>query len=154
MIESNNIKPETFVERVIGASARNKFLVVIFTVFAVAAGVYGLLHTSLDAIPDLSDVQVIIYADWEGRSPDLIEDQITYPISARFISAPKVKFVRGESMFGKSFSTSSSKMARTSIGLDREFLNTSIPLEAHCRQTSIRSSVPMRPALDGFTNTR
>jgi Cu/Ag efflux pump CusA len=69
----------------------------------VAAGIYGLLHTSLDAIPELSDVQVIIYADWEGRSPDLIEDQITYPISARFISAPKVKFVRGESMFGKSF---------------------------------------------------
>ena len=103
MIHSNDIKQETLVERVIGASARNKFLIVIFTVFAVAAGVYGLLHTSLDAIPDLSDVQVIIYTDWEGRSPDLIEDQITYPISARFISAPKVKFVRGESMFGKSF---------------------------------------------------
>jgi len=103
MIDSKDIKQDTFVERVIGASARNKFLVVIFTLFAVAAGVYGLLHTSLDAIPDLSDVQVIIYADWEGRSPDLIEDQITYPISARFISAPKVKFVRGESMFGKSF---------------------------------------------------
>src|ERR1700759_5329586 len=103
MIDSNEIKKETLVERVIDVSARNKFLVVILTVFAVAAGVYGLLHTSLDAIPDLSDVQVIIYADWEGRSPDLIEDQITYPISARFISAPKVKFVRGESMFGKSF---------------------------------------------------
>src|SRR3982075_1486630 len=103
MIGSNAIKRETLVERVIDASARNKFLVIIFAAFAVAAGVYGLLHTSLDAIPDLSDVQVIIYADWEGRSPDLIEDQITYPISARFISAPKVKFVRGESMFGKSF---------------------------------------------------
>src|SRR3984957_15582330 len=103
MMGSNAIKRETFVEWVIGASARNKFLVIIFAVFAVAAGIYGLLHTSLDAIPDLSDVQVIIYTDWEGRSPDLIEDQITYPISARFISAPKVKFVRGESMFGKSF---------------------------------------------------
>src|SRR6201995_2446012 len=103
MIDSNEIKKETLVERVIDASARNKFLIVIFTVFAVAAGIYGLLHTSLDAIPDLSDVQVVIYTDWEGRSPDLIEDQITYPISARFISAPKVKFVRGESMFGKSF---------------------------------------------------
>src|SRR5206468_1505450 len=51
----------------------------------------------------LSDVQVIVYTDWEGRSPDLVEDQITYPISTRFIAAPKVKFVRGESMFGKSF---------------------------------------------------
>src|SRR6266705_3531770 len=91
------------IERIIEASARNKFLVFIFAIFGVAAGVYGLIHTPLDAIPDLSDVQVIVYTDWEGRSPDLVEDQITYPISTRFIAAPKVKFVRGESMFGKSF---------------------------------------------------
>src|SRR6476620_2973132 len=91
------------IERIIEASARNKFLVFIFTVFAVAAGLHGLMKTPLDAIPDLSDVQVIVYTDWEGRSPDLVEDQITYPISTRFIAAPKVKFVRGESMFGKSF---------------------------------------------------
>ena len=70
---------------------------------ALACGVYAVFRTPLDAIPDLSDVQVIITTDWEGRSPDLIEDQITYPISSRFIAAPKVKFVRGESMFGKSF---------------------------------------------------
>src|SRR5437588_10936794 len=95
--------PPTLIERVIEASARNKFLVFIFTIFAVAAGIYGLIHTPLDAIPDLSDVQVIVYTDWEGRSPDLVEDQITYPISTVFIAAPKVKFVRGESMFGKSF---------------------------------------------------
>src|SRR5215217_4635264 len=94
---------ETLIERIIEASARNKFLVFILTIFAVAAGVYGLLRTPLDAIPDLSDVQVIVYTDWEGRSPDLVEDQITYPISTVFIAAPKVKFVRGESMFGKSF---------------------------------------------------
>src|SRR5256885_1277900 len=93
----------TLIERVIEASARNKFLIFIFTIFAIAGGVYGLLKTPLDAIPDLSDVQVIVYTDWEGRSPDLVEDQITYPISTRFIAAPKVKFVRGESMFGKSF---------------------------------------------------
>jgi Cu(I)/Ag(I) efflux system membrane protein CusA/SilA len=91
------------IERIIEASARNKFLVFIFTVFAIAAGLYSLTKTPLDAIPDLSDVQVIVYTDWEGRSPDLVEDQITYPIPTRFIAAPKVKFVRGESMFGKSF---------------------------------------------------
>ena len=91
------------IERIIEASAKNKFLVFIFTIFAVAAGIYGLIHTPLDAIPDLSDVQVIVYTDWEGRSPDLVEDQVTYPISTLFIAAPKVKFVRGESMFGKSF---------------------------------------------------
>src|SRR6266481_4762368 len=96
-------KRETFIERIIEASARNKFLVFVFTIFAVAAGFYGLMHTPLDAIPDLSDVQVIVYTDWEGRSPDLVEDQVTYPISTVFIAAPKVKFVRGESMFGKSF---------------------------------------------------
>jgi len=91
------------IERLIGWSARNKFLVIVFTLFGIAAGLYSLKQTPLDAIPDLSDVQVIVYTDWEGRSPDLIEDQITYPITSRFIAAPKVKFVRGESMFGKSF---------------------------------------------------
>jgi Cu(I)/Ag(I) efflux system membrane protein CusA/SilA len=98
-----NASDPTLIERIIEASARNKFLIFIFTVFAIAGGIYGLMKTPLDAIPDLSDVQVIVYTDWEGRSPDLVEDQITYPISTRFIAAPKVKFVRGESMFGKSF---------------------------------------------------
>ena len=94
---------DTLVGRIIEASARNKFLIFIFTVLAIGGGIYGLMKTPLDAVPDLSDVQVIVYTDWEGRSPDLVEDQITYPISTRFIAAPKVKFVRGESMFGKSF---------------------------------------------------
>src|SRR5437868_9365713 len=96
-------KSETLTDRIIERSARNKFLIFIFTIFAVAAGIYGLVHSPLDAIPDLSDVQVIVYTEWEGRSPDLVEDQVTYPISSLFIAAPKVKFVRGESMFGKSF---------------------------------------------------
>src|SRR5256714_1383474 len=95
--------PPFLLERVIEASARNPFLVLILTIFAVAAAIWALTRTPLDAIPDLSDVQVIVYTEWEGRSPDLVEDQITYPISTRFIAAPKVKFVRGESMFGKSF---------------------------------------------------
>src|ERR1700758_3620078 len=94
---------ETLIKRIIGVSARNRFLIILLTLFAIAGGAWGLWRTPLDAIPDLSDVQVIVYTDWEGRSPDLVEDQITYPISPRFIAAPKVKFVRGESMFGKSF---------------------------------------------------
>jgi len=93
----------TLIERIIAASARNPFLITILAILSVAGGIWALKRTPLDAIPDLSDVQVIVYTDWEGRSPDLVEDQITYPISARFIAAPKVKFVRGESMFGKSF---------------------------------------------------
>src|SRR6476619_2619885 len=91
------------IERIIEASARNRFLVLIFSLMGIAGALWALTRTPLDAIPDLSDVQVIVYTEWEGRSPDLIEDQITYPISTRFIAAPKVKFVRGESMFGKSF---------------------------------------------------
>src|SRR5216683_4860469 len=94
---------ETLIERIIGVSSRNAFLVIMITLFGIAGGIYALIQIPLDAIPDESDVQVIVYTDWEGRSPDLVEDQITYPISTRFIAAPKVKFVRGESMFGKSF---------------------------------------------------
>ncbi len=96
-------KKSFLLERIIEASARNPFLVILFTLFGIGGGIWALTRTPLDAIPDLSDVQVIISADWEGRSPDLVEDQITYPIATKFISAPKVKFVRGESMFGKSF---------------------------------------------------
>src|SRR5690606_27876551 len=66
-------------------------------------GVWSVKHGPLDAIPDLSDVQVIIVTDWPGRSPDLVEDQITYPISQSLIAAPRVKAVRGQSSFGTSF---------------------------------------------------
>jgi Cu(I)/Ag(I) efflux system membrane protein CusA/SilA len=91
------------IERLIDWSARNKFFVFLISALAIALGIFGIYRTPLDAIPDLSDVQVIVYTDWDGRSPDLMEDQVTYPISSLFIAAPKVKFVRGESMFGKSF---------------------------------------------------
>src|SRR5437016_4053902 len=97
------VQRQFLIERIIEASARNAFLIIILVVFGIAGGIWALTKTPLDAIPDLSDVQVIVYTDWEGRSPDLVEDQITYPISTKFIAAPKVKFVRGESMFGKSF---------------------------------------------------
>src|SRR6516162_8247445 len=103
MASNPTLQAETLIERIIGASSRNAFLVVILTLFGVAGGIYALTQIPLDAIPDESDVQVIVYTDWEGRSPDLVEDQITYPISTKFIAAPKVKFVRAESMFGKSF---------------------------------------------------
>src|SRR6184192_4501950 len=91
------------IERIIEASAKNKFLVVIFTIFAVAGGIYGLIHTPLDTIPDLSDVQVIVFTEWEGRSPDLVEDQITYPIITSMLGAPRIKSVRGQSFLGLSF---------------------------------------------------
>jgi len=89
--------------RIIEYSARNRFLVLLLVFFATAAGVWSLRTSPLDAIPDLSDVQVIVFTDWPGRSPDIVEDQITYPIIATMIAAPRVKYVRGESMFGYSF---------------------------------------------------
>src|SRR5206468_9441401 len=91
------------INRIIEFSARNRFLVVLLVFFAVAAGIWALRTSALDAIPDLSDVQVIVFTDWPGRSPDIVEDQITYPIITSMIAAPKVKYVRGESMFGYSF---------------------------------------------------
>ncbi|HNU70229.1 MAG TPA: CusA/CzcA family heavy metal efflux RND transporter [Thermodesulfobacteriota bacterium] len=89
--------------RIIEYSARNKFLVLLLIFFLTGWGYWSLIHTPLDAIPDLSDPQVIIYTDWPGRSPDLVEDQITYPISSTLLAAPKVQAVRGFSYLGSSF---------------------------------------------------
>ncbi len=91
------------IERVIDFSARNKFLVLTLTFFLVGWGVWGMRHVPLDAIPDLSDTQVILFTEWPGRSPTLIEDQVTYPIITSLIAAPKVKSVRGQSMLGVSY---------------------------------------------------
>jgi Cu(I)/Ag(I) efflux system membrane protein CusA/SilA len=84
----------------IAACARNRGLTVLLVAAATAFGVRALRESPLDAIPDLSDVQVIVSTDWAGRSPDLVEDQITYPISSALLSAPRVRYVRGESSFG------------------------------------------------------
>ncbi|MEP6888768.1 MAG: efflux RND transporter permease subunit, partial [Nitrospirales bacterium] len=91
------------IERVIDWSARNSFLVLLALLFLMSWGGWALFHTPLDAIPDLSDVQVIVFTEWEGRSPDLIEDQITYPIITSMLGAPRVKAVRGQSFLGVSF---------------------------------------------------
>src|SRR5947199_6982740 len=91
------------INRVIEYSTHNRFIVLFLVFFATAFGVWSLWTSPLDAIPDLSDVQVIVFTDWPGRSPDLVEDQITYPIVTTMIAAPRVKYVRGESMFGYSF---------------------------------------------------
>jgi len=91
------------ITKLIEYSAKNKFIILIFTFFAIAAGIWALKNTPLDAIPDLSDVQVIIYTEWPERSPMLVEEQVTYPIVTSLLSAPYVKVVRGFSFFGISF---------------------------------------------------
>ena len=91
------------IEKIIEYSAKNQFLTITMIFFLAAWGLWAMRNTPLDAIPDLSDVQVIVFTEWPGRSPDIIEDQITYPIITTMISAPQVKFVRGQSFFGLSF---------------------------------------------------
>src|SRR6202171_2944878 len=91
------------VEKIIEFCAKNRFLVLLGVAFALAGAVYSIQRVKLDAIPDLSEPQVIVFPEWMGRSPALIEDQVTYPISSSLIAAPHVKDVRGFSMFGMSF---------------------------------------------------
>ena len=88
---------------IIAASARNPLITILLVAGLGVWGWLSLRRTPLDAIPDLSDAQVIIFTEWMGRSPDLVEDQITYPISSSLVAAPGVKYVRGQSMFGMSF---------------------------------------------------
>src|SRR5438093_6131895 len=90
------------VERTIEFCARNRFLVLLLAGRAVLGALWCLFHVPLDALPDLSDTQVILYSRWD-RSPDLIEDQVTYPIVTAMLGAPKVTAVRGVSDFGSSF---------------------------------------------------
>ena len=91
------------IARIIEYSARNKFVIFLMMFFLCAWGYWALKNTPLDAIPDLSDTQVIIFTEWAGRSPDLIEDQITYPITSSLLAAPRVQAVRGFSFLGSSF---------------------------------------------------
>ena len=84
-------------------SARNKFLVLLATLFVTLAGIYAVLRTPIDALPDLSDVQVIVYTEYPGQAPQVVEDQVTYPLTTAMLSVPKSKVVRGFSFFGASF---------------------------------------------------
>jgi Cu(I)/Ag(I) efflux system membrane protein CusA/SilA len=84
-------------------SARNVFLVALATVFVTLAGIYAVSRVPLDAIPDLSDVQVIVYTEYPGQAPQVVEDQVTYPLTTAMLSVPKSRVVRGFSFFGVSF---------------------------------------------------
>lgn len=91
------------IAKIIDFSARNKFIIFLIMAMAVVWGYWALKNAPLDALPDLSDTQVIIYTEWAGRSPDLVEDQVTYPITSTLLAAPKVQAVRGFSYLGSSF---------------------------------------------------
>ncbi len=91
------------IKKIIELSINNRFIVILFTLFIIAAGIFALKSTPLDAIPDLSDVQVIIYTKYPGQAPQVVEDQVTYPLTTAMLSVPFAKVVRGYSFFGFSF---------------------------------------------------
>jgi CzcA family heavy metal efflux pump len=91
------------IERIISYSLRNRFLVLLIAVGLLAWGGYSVKNSKIDAIPDLSENQVIVFTEWMGRSPQIIEDQVTYPLVTNLQGLPQVKYVRGSSMFGMSF---------------------------------------------------
>jgi Cu(I)/Ag(I) efflux system membrane protein CusA/SilA len=88
---------------IIDWSGRNRVLVLLATLFVVLAGIYAVIRTPLDALPDLSDVQVIVYTEFPGQAPQVVEDQVTYPLTSAMLSVPKSRVVRGFSFFGASF---------------------------------------------------
>jgi Cu(I)/Ag(I) efflux system membrane protein CusA/SilA len=90
-------------DRLIEWSARNVFLVLLATLAVVAGGIYAVKKTPLDALPDLSDVQVIVFTPYAGQAPKVVEDQVTYPLTTAMLAVPKAKVVRGFSMFGASY---------------------------------------------------
>jgi Cu(I)/Ag(I) efflux system membrane protein CusA/SilA len=86
--------------KIIEWSVNNRFIVIVLLIFALAAGFYSLATSPIDAIPDLSDVQVIVYTEYPGQSPTVVQDQVTYPLTSSLISLPNAKIVRGYSYFG------------------------------------------------------
>ncbi|MDT3670593.1 MAG: CusA/CzcA family heavy metal efflux RND transporter [Aromatoleum sp.] len=90
-------------DRLIDWSAKNVFIVLLATLFLVGGGLYAVKNTPLDALPDLSDVQVIVFTDFPGQAPQVVEDQVTYPLTTSMLAVPRAKVVRGFSMFGASY---------------------------------------------------
>ncbi|TAK62703.1 MAG: efflux RND transporter permease subunit [Bacteroidetes bacterium] len=91
------------IEKIIDYCARNKFIVILFYLIIIGWGIWAVAHTPLDAIPDLSENQVIVFTEWMGRSPQLIEDQVTFPLVTALQGVPQVEAIRAQSMFGMSF---------------------------------------------------
>jgi Cu/Ag efflux pump CusA len=142
------------VEKIIEVCARHRWLVILGVAIALVAGAVAMKRVKLDALPDLSDPQVIVFTDWMGRSPTLIEDQVTYPIVSKLISTPHVRDVRGFSMFGMSFvyivfdEGTDIYWARSRV---LEYMNS---LKAALPEGATPTLGPMRAGSGGLSNTR
>src|SRR5687768_4711325 len=95
-----HVRSTIMIKKIIALSATNRFIVLLLYAIIIAIGVWATVRTPLDAIPDVSDNQVIVYVDWPGRSPQLVEDQVTYPLASNLQGLPNLKAVRAQSMFG------------------------------------------------------
>ena len=127
------VPPGSLISWLIDWSLRNRFLVACGTLLIIAWGIWAVRHTPVDAIPDLSENQVIVFADWSGRSPQEVEDQVTYPLSTNLQGLAAVKEVRASSMFGFSLLTVvfedkiDNYFARTRVLERLSFLQTLLP---------------------------
>ena len=140
--------------RIIQWSGRNPFLILLATLSIVIGGVVAVMKTPLDALPDLSDVQVIVYTEYPGQAPQVVEDQVTYPLTTAMLAVPKSKVVRGFSFFGASFvyvifeDGTDIYWARSRVLEYLNFASSRLP------KGYLRRSVPMPPASAGSTSTR
>ena len=139
--------------RIIEWSARNVFVVLLAT-FVVAWGVYSVIKTPVDAIPDLSDVQVIIYTEYPGQAPQVVEDQVTYPLTTAMLAVPKSKVVRGLSVFGASFVYIIFEDGTDIYWARSRVLEYQLRFRAAARAGSPRRSARTRPAWAGCSSTR
>jgi Cu(I)/Ag(I) efflux system membrane protein CusA/SilA len=135
-------------------SIANRPLVLIATAMLVAAGLWSASRIALDALPDLSDVQVIVRTPYPGKAPQVVEDLVTYPLTTTMLSVPGAKTVRGYSFFGDSFVYILFDDRPTRTGRARASSNTSTRCRAACRRAPMPRSVRTRPASAGSTSTR
>src|SRR6266852_2743656 len=142
------------ISRWIDWCARNRFLVFTGTLLLVLAGIWALRQIPLDALPDISDVEVIVHTPWAGEPPSIIEDQVTYPIVTTLLAAPHVKAVRAQTMFGDSYvfvvfeDTTDLYWARSRVLEYMQQITGRLPAGV------IPSSGRTRPVQDGSMNTR
>ena len=97
---AGDTQKDSFISKLIEWSINNKFMVIILTLALIGGGIWSIQNTAVDALPDLSDVQVIIYTEYAGQGPRIVEDQVTYPMTTKMLSVPYAKVVRGYSFFG------------------------------------------------------
>src|SRR5450755_1822394 len=103
LMQTASFKNKTMVQKLIELSLRNRLVVLLITAGLFSWGILSIKQNPIDAIPDLSENQVIVFTEWSGRSPQVIEDQVTYPLVSNLQGIPNVRNIRGTSMFGMSF---------------------------------------------------